>query len=259
MKRISQMGIRRKVFLACLMLALILFFSSLISIFEFSRMSDYVSEQIAGNITSVNTAREMVKETESYNFRLMQEVTDDATELSVINDDRFIGYYADLENIFTTKEERIYADSVRFAYTAYMQVVREAKDVWKMDQEVRSEWCFNKLQPIYVRLRSYLQKLTEISQNSLVNNSQSLQDSFYRSIMPGFISVLLGMVLVFLFNYFLNYYIVSPILKMKKGISGYTQFGKEYDVRIENEDELQELNDSVKDIIDLNNSYKKQL
>lgn len=222
-------------------------------------MSDYVSEQITGNIVSVNTAREMVKVTESFNFRVMKEVTDEGTDLSVTVDNSFTSYYSDLEKIFTTKEERLYADSLLYAYTAYMQVIRESKDVWTLDQQVRNEWCFEKLQPIYMRLRSYLQTLTEISQNALVNNSQSLQDSFYRSIMPGFVSVLLGMLLVVLFNYFLNYYIVGPILRIRKGISGYLQFSKEYDIKVENDDEIADLNKSVKDLIDINNTYKKRL
>ncbi|MBQ5529369.1 MAG: hypothetical protein IIT99_02845, partial [Bacteroidales bacterium] len=67
----KSLGIKRKVLIACIVLAAILFFSSLISIFEFSRMNRYVSAVIADNIRSINTARELLNISEQYNISLM--------------------------------------------------------------------------------------------------------------------------------------------------------------------------------------------
>ncbi|MDD2594665.1 MAG: MCP four helix bundle domain-containing protein [Bacteroidales bacterium] len=258
---ISQLGIKRKVFLGFIVIGIVLFFSSLISIFEFSRMNNYVSELITDNIKSINTARELLTVTENYNLKLMYGVGGEEghDDISVIRDDKFVSYFSDLKETFLTPAERSAADSVIYAYTAYMQTVAEAENIWLNGYDVRKEWFFGRLQPTYSKLKSYIQKLTIESQEALVQNSQTLQDSFYRSIMPGVVSVILGLILVLLFNYFLNYYLINPILKITKGIKGYRQFNKSYEVKLENDDELEELNNYVKDIVDLNQSYKKRL
>ena len=51
--KFKKLGIKRKVLVGCIVLAVILFFSSVISVFEFSRMNRYVSGVIADNIRSI--------------------------------------------------------------------------------------------------------------------------------------------------------------------------------------------------------------
>lgn len=261
MLKVSKVGIKRKVFLGCVVLALVLFFSSLISIFEFSRMNNYVSNLITDNIKSINTARELLTATEDYNQKLMYGVggSESVGDVSVIKDNNFISSFNDLRKTFITVEERACADSVIYAYTAYMQIVREAEDVWLNDDDVRKDWYFNRLQPVYWRLRDYIRELTKVSQDALIANSQSLHTGFYRSIMPALVSVILGIILVLLFNYFMNYYLINPILKITKGIKDYRQFDKSYDVDLDTDDELADLNHSVKDVVDLNQSLKRRL
>ena len=69
--KFKKLGIKRKVLVGCIVLAVILFFSSVISVFEFSRMNRYVSGVIADNIRSINAARELLSVSEQYNISLM--------------------------------------------------------------------------------------------------------------------------------------------------------------------------------------------
>lgn len=258
--KIDSIGLKKKVSLGFVVLGLILFFSSLIAVFEFSRMSNHVTDLISDNIKSINTARELLTISEDYNFKLMAGVGSEAVlDISLINDDNFISYFKDLKKTFTTDEEKLYADSVIFAYTAYMQVARETETIWLRNYSNRREWFFGSLQPVYKKLRNYIQKLTYVSQDALAENSQSLQESFYRSIMPCIAAVCVGIVIVLLFNYFLNHYLINPILRISNGIQKYKQFNKSYDVKVEKGDEISDLNDSVKELIEDNQSYKKRL
>ena len=164
-----------------------------------------------------------------------------------------------MKESFVTEQDKANADSVMYAFAAYMYVVREASDIWLISEDdIRKEWYFNRLQPVYGKLKAYIEKLTNDSQDALIRNSQSLQDNFYRSLMPGLISALLGFMMVLLFNYYLNHYLINPLLKISRGIKGYLRLNKNYDVRIESNDEIAELNDRVKDIIDINKSAKKR-
>ena len=252
----KSLGIKRKVLIACIVLAAILFFSSLISIFEFSRMNRYVSAVIADNIRSINTARELLNISEQYNISLMNglvlENEEQLEELPVGPQEELVSSFENLSKSFVTPQERAAADSVLYAYAAYMQVVSEAQEMWRQDYAERQHWFFNRLQPVYLKFRGYMMRLTSISQDSLIESSQDVREGTYRSLMPGLVSVLVGLILILLLNYYLNYYLVNPLLKVTNGIKGYRYHGRGYSVKLENDDELAELNEAVGDIIDQN-------
>ena len=259
----KSLGIKRKVLIACIVLAAILFFSSLISIFEFSRMNRYVSGVIADNIRSINTARELLSISEQYNISLMNglvlENDEQLEELPVGPQEELVSSFENLSKRFVTPQERAAADSVLYAYAAYMQVVSEAQEMWRQDYTERQHWFFNRLQPVYLKFRGYMMRLTSISQDALIESSQDVREGTYRSLMPGLVSVLVGLILILLLNYYLNYYLVNPLLKITNGIKGYRYHGRNYSVKLENNDELAELNEAVGDIVDQNQAYKREL
>lgn len=259
-KGLNNMGIKGKTLLGCIILGMVLFISSIISMFEFSSMNDYVTQVIAENIRSIDASRELLSTSENHNLRLLYGISGDYADIESEEDADIVTSFSDLRNTFINEDEKVAADSVLYAYAAYMQVVREAPMVWEEGQFARRDWYFNRLQPIYLKLREYIQKLNYVSQDALIENSRSLQDNFYRSMMPPMVSFLLGLLLVMLFNYYLNYYIINPLLKVTKAIKGYRQFNKPYNVNLDNEnDELSDLSEAVRDMVDLNHSYKQQI
>ncbi len=259
----KTLGIKRKVLLGCIVLAVILFFSSLISIFEFVRMNRYVSGVIADNISSINTARELLSVSEQYNISLMNglvlENDEELEALPVAPQEELVSSFENLSKRFVTPQERAAADSVLYAYAAYMQVVSEAEQMWQQDYNDRQHWFFNRLQPVYVKFRGYMMQLTSISQDALIESSQDVREGTYRSLMPGLVSVLVGLIMMLLLNYYLNYYLINPLLKITGGIKGYRYHGRSYDVKLDNDDELAELNEAVGDIVDQNQSFKREL
>ena len=263
MFRFKTLGIKRKVLFGCIVLAIILFFSSLISIFEFTKMNRYVSGVIADNIRSINAARELLSVSEQYNISLMNGLVLDnegtVQEMPLLREEELVATFENLSRSFVTPEERAGADSVLYAYAAYMQVVSEAGQMWQHDYAERQHWFFNRLQPVYLKFRGYMMQLTSVCQDALIESSQDIREGTYRSLMPGLASVLVGMIMVLLFNYFLNYYLINPLLRVTGGIKGYRYHGRGYDVKLDNDDELEELNEAVGDIIDQNLSYKREL
>ena len=262
--RFKKLGIKRKVLLGCVVLAAILFFSSVISVYEFTRMNRYVSGVIADNIRSINAARKLLSVSEQYNVNLMNDLVLESTaylpeDLSVFQSEELVAAFDNLSHSFVTPDERAAADSVMYAYSAYMQVVSEARQMWERDYAARQHWYFNRLQPVYLKFRGYMMQLTSICQDALVENSQDIREGTYRSLMPGVVSVLVGLIMVLLFNYFLNYFVINPLLRVTGGIKGYRYHGRNYDVKLDSDDELEELNEAVGDIVEQNLSYKREL
>ena len=268
-------SIKRKVGAGFTVLAFILFFSSIVSLFEYTRMNRVLTQQIEENVNSVNIARELIILTEDYNMGVLDAMSEpdfdggfvtggpaNATNAVFIKE--FGQTMEDMRRSFTQTtsfKEKNYADSVLLAYTAYMQVLRESRDLdaENADFQTRQDWYFDRLQPFYMKLRDYIRSLTNASQQALLENSQRVDETFYRSITPAIASVVVGLLVVILFNYFINFYLINPLIKINKGIQGYRNFRKDYTVSVDNSgDELDQLNSSVSDIIEDHKSVHKQ-
>ena len=179
-------SIKRKVRAGFAVLAFILFFSSIVALYEFTRMNRVLTHQIEENVNSVNVARDLVMLTEEYNLTVLNAISApdaqiaedgvaqpavDPGQIHTAYNANFIKEFdetmEDMRKSFTARStfsEKNYADSVLLAYTAYMQVLREGEDLYTEDYQTRHDWYFNRLQPFYVKLRDYIQGLTNASQ-----------------------------------------------------------------------------------------------
>jgi methyl-accepting chemotaxis protein len=259
--KIKRLGIEKKVLLGSVVIGLVLFITGLLAYFEFGRMSKYVYTLIADNIASVNTSRYLMNISEEYNANIMQKIASDqiysSPEFPV--DEKFLYYLDELETHFTSDKEKCMADSIRYSYIAYMHVVQEVDEIWLNDYSKRNDWYFDRLGVVYEKLKGYIQKLTIISQEALADNYYNLNDSFYRSITPIIVSMSAGIILVVLFNYFINLFVLSPLIKINKGLDKYKNYNKSYDVGFDyGGDQMQELNQNIKDIVEENRSLKKK-
>lgn len=255
-----QMSIRKKISSGFVVIGIILFFSGVIAIFEFSRMSRSLSVLITNNMKTINTSRKLLDICDEANFGLLKNLGGDmAGQISRQSDRdaRFDEYLSAIRSSYTTLTEAAVADSIVETYGKYVGIINNSDSVWVRSYQDRRDWYFTQLQPVYYDLRTFINDLAEISQQELTKNSSVLRDSFYRSIMPGVVSVAAGIILVLLFNYFINYYLISPIMLISKGLRSYLEMRKNYNVKFENDDELQDLNRNVKELVDENKKLRK--
>jgi len=252
------MGIRKKISMGFVIIGSILFLSSIIAVFEFSRMKSSVTELMTANINSINTSRMLLELTDEYNFILMSRVIIDSsiTSAEILYDDRFDSYIANIKGNFSSENEIAIADSLALYYSKYLLVISNSRGIMSAGIDERKEWYENELKPVFTDLRKYKKELGILTQTALAQNTNKLQEGYYRSIMPGIIAVGVGIVLVLLFNYFINIYFISPILLISRGIKNYKEFRKSYSVQIDNDDEIEELNLEVKTIIEENKKLK---
>jgi len=253
------MGLRKKISLGFVVIGAILFLSSIIAIFEFNRIRHSVTDLMKDNINSINTSRMLLELTDEYNFMLLSSVITDSTlnSAEVVYDDRFEKYIGNIKRQFTSETEIATADSLSVAYKRYLAEISLASNIMTLSVSERKEWYNNKLMPVYKNLRNYKRQLGLLTQGALAKNTAGLQEGFYRSIMPGIIAVAAGIILVLLFNYFINLYFISPILLISRGLKSYKEFNKSYTVQFDNDDELQDLNEEVRSLIEEHKTLKK--
>ena len=109
-----------------------------------------------------------------------------------------------------------------------------------------------------MQLRGYLQSLTHTSQQALADNSKIMSESFYRSIMPGVVAVLVGIILVCLFNYFINKYFVFPFNRIAEAVQDYINRRRSYNVVVEGDEEIREFSENIREIVETNRRLTKK-
>lgn len=254
---IVEKGIKTKVHLAAIVIAIVLFLSAGVAYIEFSRMSDYVSVFIAKNVECINSANELVELCEHYNQNILSE--DEIAVGDPVMDATVQKYIELIITNSTIDSENHYADSLRYAYAAYMQVVCGNEDLFFDSYPDKVSWYKDKVEEVYIKLKGYLSTLSSLSQNVLSSNYDELSDRYYRSIMPAVLAIGASTVLIFLFVYFLNIYILGPIIKMHRGLKDYKEFSRPYKVSFDKGgDQIQELNDLITELAAENNTLKNR-
>ncbi len=253
-------SIKKKLFLSLGSLAMILLLSGIISIFEYRRMSDYVSNLIASNIKSINLSQKLDNITQEYNDQMLAVVVqNDISLMPDFNLSYFNAQSDSLKYSFTDRKMLPKVDSVVTSFDAFMKTSLEFDEVFLADTVDTGEWFFGDLQPIYTKLRQDLNSLNEVIYLELQKNSADFDHGFYRSIIPGVVSVAAGLLLIVLLLYFTMVYYVKPIYRMSDGVDGYRMSGRRHVYEFDGDDQLANINSGITEIIDENVELKKRV
>ena len=259
-KREVKPSMRRKLFFSLGSLAAILLLSGVVSIIEYRRMSDYVSELIAANIKSINLAQKLSDITEEYNHQMLAVVVqNDISIMPEFDLDYFKAQADSLKNSFTTQTALPMVDSVEVSFDAFMKTSLKFDEVFLADNVDTGEWFFGTLQPRYNKFRMEMNVLNEAIYNDLLSNSADFDAGFYRSIIPGVVSVGAGLLLIMLLLCFTLVNYVRPIYRMTEGINAYRSSGRRYNFVFDGDDQLAEINSGVTEIIEENIELKTRI
>ena len=208
--------LRRKVFFSLGSVAAILLLSSVISILEYRRMSDYVSELIASNIRSINHAQKLSDVTQEYNHQMLAVVVQNDISLMPEFDMEHVKAQSDsLKNSIISQKSHPMVDSVVTSFDHFMKTSQKFDEVFLADSVDTGEWFFGTLQPSYNEFRADMNVLNESIYKELRANSSDFDAGFYRSIIPSVVSVGAGLLLILLLLSFLLYVGIEENLKAK--------------------------------------------
>lgn len=256
----KKLSMRAKLTLSLLSIAVALLASSVISILEYSRMSDYVSGLMADNIRSIGVAQKLSEVSAGYNLELLKVIGDESVSaLPDFHQKEFMDHCDSLRKSLISTKMMPLTDSVVYAYSAYMLTSLELDEVLLSDFIDTRTWYFDRLQPTFQRLNSYIDKLNEAIYADLKRNSETFERGFYRSIIPGAVAVGVGLLLVLMLLFFILVYYVNPIYKMLDGLNNYRSFNKKYAYSFEGDDQLSELNDGITELTGENQQLRKRV
>ena len=253
-------SLSRKVFMSLGSIAAILLLSSVISILEYRRMSTYVSDLIASNIKSITLSQKLSDLTDEYNHKMLSVVVQNDISIMPEFDLQYLNAQADsLKHSFTSKTALPMVDSVAVSFNDFMVTSMKFDEVFLADNVDTGEWFFGTLQPCYNRFRQDIDVLNEMIHEELASNSADFDEGFYRSIIPGVVSVGAGLLLVVLLLYFTISGYVRPIYRISDGIDNYRKTGRKHGYTFDGDDQLANINEGVSEIIEEHIELKKRV
>ena len=255
-----KLTLKLKIILSLSAIAVVLLISSIISVMEYRAMSTYVSSLIADNIHSINMAQELSEASNTYNLDILAVIGDDnLNSLPDFDQKAFLSHCDSLKKSLSSVRMVPLADSVLYAYSAYMLMSLELPEVLKSDFIDSRTWYFDRLQPRYNRLSSAIDKMNSVIYSDLKKNSTNFDRGFYRSIIPGIVAVGVGLLLVLMLMFFILSYYVKPIYKMLDGLNNFRSYNKRYNYTFEGDDQLSELNAGITELAAENLQLRKRL
>ncbi len=251
---------RMKIILSLGLIAVALMVSSSLSVLEYLKMSDYVSDLIAENIRSINVSQKLANVSNEYNLELLTIIGDSTkTTLPTYDETEFMEWCDDLRTSLQTQNKSHLADSVEYSYSAYMLTSLELPEVLKSDFIDTRTWYFDRLQPVFRTLCSHIDQLSDAIYVELQTNSATFERGFYRSVIPSSVALAVGLMLILMLLYFLLVYFVNPIVHMTRSLKNYSLFGKSYNYDFEGDDELKDLNEGITELAGENKQLRSRL
>jgi len=251
---------RRKFIVSLLSIAMMLLVSCIISVMEYTRMSNYVSGLIADNVSSINVASKLAEASNSYNLEILAVIGDETSmELPEFDENFFKENCEALRSTEVAESVRSISDSVMYSYSAYMLTAMELEDVLQSDFIDTRSWYFERLQPRFAHLTSDIDNLSAAIYSDLEKNSATFERGFYRSVIPGIVAVGVGLLLIFMLLFFVVTGYVNPVYHMLDSLKAYRANDKKYNYRFEGDDQLSELNEGIAELTAENQQLRKRI
>lgn len=254
-----KLSMKSKFILSLSSIAVVLLIASFISVMEYRSMSNYVSGMIAGDIGNINVAQKLSDVSNKYNLEILAVIGDETSvKLPDFDASFFIAHCDSLRETLSPRGLHL-ADSVEYSYSAFMLTSLELQDVLRSDFIDSRTWYFERLQPRYNRLCADIDNLSREIYTDLSQNSATFDRGFYRSVIPGIVAVGVGILLVLMLMFFILADYVNPVYKIIAALGSYRSLNKRYTYKCEGDEQLSDLNESIKEIANENLQLRNRL
>jgi len=241
------MRLRAKVFSGFLVLALMLSLAGAWSIHELHSTSTAVNDLLAENYRSIHAARMMIESLEREDsgvLLLLLGRWDDGRAILAAADSAFGRAFRTAAGNVTIPGEDEYVAAIESSYAAY-------KAVWERPivdtaREGDLTWYFESTHRAFLAAKDAVSRLIDLNSRAMYDTASGLRQGAERAVMPGIVAMAAALVFSLLFSYFVNIYIVSPIVRITDTVRRVLKRQEDFDVRLDTGDELAELAESIR-------------
>jgi HAMP domain-containing protein len=244
------MSLRMKILSGFLILALMLFVAGAWSIYELRTLGISSEKLLYDNYQSIHAGRLMIEALEREDSAILLLLLGrwkEGRDIIESADIAFQNGFNMAKNNITIEDEESHINKIGTAYQEY-------KSVWErpiVDTKKQGDlnWYFSDVHNAFQNVKNSVEKLIQLNDQTMYDTAYTLKNRAYHTIMPGIIASLSALGFVLIFNFFINLYIVSPIINITKGIQGFLKTKDIPDYKIESKDEISYLASSVRELL----------
>ncbi|MCF8035462.1 MAG: MCP four helix bundle domain-containing protein [Desulfobacteraceae bacterium] len=243
------MKIRTKIMLGFLILAIMLAVAGAFSIYQLKTIGSSVQSLLDDNYRSINAAKKMTESLEredSGMLLLLSGKWKEGRRTIRGADENFRQALETAENNLTIDGEKAYVERIRKLYGKYSAFWD--RPIAGTADEGNLDWYFGEVQPSFKAVKGAVQELMSVNDKAMYKTASGLKNQAHRAIMPLLVAILSALVFTLLFNFFVNLYIVNPILSITRSIEGFLTHEKPIAVKLDSDDELADLAGSVSNL-----------
>lgn len=240
------MKIRTKIMLGFLILALMLAVAGAYSIYELTTIGTSVQKLLDENYRSINAAKKMIEALEREDsgvLLLLSGKWKQGRETITTAHKNFEKAFETAENNLTIEDEKKYVDRISTLYSEYRRLWN--RPVVGTEYEENLNWYFEDVHQAFNSVKIAVQDLMTINDKAMYDTASNLKNRAHRAVMPGIIAILSALVFTLIFNFFVNIYIVNPILSITRSINDFITKDEPVFVDVQTKDEIAELADTV--------------
>jgi HAMP domain-containing protein len=236
------MGIRLKILSGFLILVFMLMIAGIWSIVELKSMGASVEKLLNDNYKSINAARLMADALERQDSAILLVLAgnrDKGIEMVENSNSAFLEAFKVAKNNVTIPGEDRSILAVEAAYDGYRKQYRAPNG--QFFHGSNPAWYFEKVHPAFLGAKKSIEDLMTLNQKVMYETATGLHQRANRAIMPGVVAFVSALVFVFLFSYFINHYLVSPIIEITNALKQFQKTNRPIKLHLETKDELEEL------------------
>jgi HAMP domain-containing protein len=244
------MGIRTKIMAGFLILAAMLLVAGAWSIYELKNIGMSAQNILDENYKSIDAAKVMIESLERQDSAVLLVLLgkrDDGLAIIKVADDSFLRAEEIARNNITIPGEQDYVSAVTKAYAEYKALWRPfvVNAQYKGDLNSYSR----DVNPAFHKAKLAVSELMSLNNQAMYKTASHVESRAHRATMPGIIAIASAFVFAIIFSFLVNLYVINPIVKLTSGIKDYLERGKPLHVKVETEDEISKLIQSVKLLI----------
>jgi methyl-accepting chemotaxis protein len=229
------------------------------SIYELKSIGSSVQDLLSDNYKSINASKTMIEALEREDSGILLLLLgnwDDGRAIVASADSLFETAFKIAENNITIPGEQFYVDSIRTKYQIYKMLWE--RPIVDTQRQGNINWYFETVHKSFLAAKSSVKNLMSLNDQFMFKTASELQSKANRAIMPGIVAIISALVFTILFNFFVNYYFVSPVIKITESIKRFLERKAPFDVRVETRDEIYDLAESISNLCNITKSQAMQ-
>lgn len=243
------MKTRGKIMLGFLILAVMLALAGAVSIYELRTVGSSVQALLDDNYRSITAAKKMIEALEredSGMLLLLSGKWKEGRETFRTADKKFRQALEKATNNLTIEGERAHVTEIKKKYQKYSSLWN--RPLGSKQPEDNTGWYLNNAHRSFKAVKVAVQDLMAMNDKAMYETASRLKNRAHRAVIPGVVAILSALVFTILFNYFINIYIINPILSIIKSINNFLTKQEPISLKIESNDEIGDLAASVSNL-----------